>query len=104
MKIEDVKQLPTFCAIQKTLFKIQKTNNLVFFQFLQKDYLENYLGRWEQQVSETPGLSKEGKSCLLRMLGWKIKGNLYFFRYIRGEGLESFKKAEIKLFNLSKNF
>ena len=83
MKIEDVKQLLTFCAIQKTLFKIQKTNNLVFFQFLQKDYLENYLGRWEQQVSETPGLSKEGKSCLLRMLGWKIKGNLYFFRYIR---------------------
>ena len=73
---------------KKHYLRFRKLIISFFFQFLQKDYLENYLGRWEQQVSETPRLTKQEKSCLLRMLGWKIKGNLYFFRYIRGEGLE----------------
>ena len=72
-------------ANTKMLFKI-RTNNNPFFQFLEKDFIENYLRRWEQQVSETPGLTKEEKSRLLlskqTLLGWKITGNTYFFRYI----------------------
>ena len=52
--------------------------------------MENYLRRWEQQVSETPGLTKEEKSRLLlskqTLLGWKITGNTYFFRYIDVKG------------------
>ena len=56
MKVGLAKQHPTIFPIQKKLlFQIHKDNNPVFFQFLQKNFLENYLGRWEQQVRETPG-------------------------------------------------
>ena len=84
------KTAPHLFPIQKILFKIHQNNNPCFFQFLKKEFLENYLGRWEQQVSETPGLTKEEKSRLLlskqTILGWKITSNIYFFRYTRGEG------------------
>ena len=68
------------------LFEICKNNNLCFIKFLEKDFIKNYLRRWEQQVRETPGLTKEEKSRLLlskqTLLGWKITGNTYFFRCI----------------------
>ena len=85
------KTAPRLFPIQKILFKIHQNNNpYFFFQFLEKDFLKNYLGRWEQQVSVAPGLTKEEKSRLLlgkeTILGWKITGTIYFFRYTRGEG------------------
>ena len=54
---------------------------IVFSKFLEKDFLKNYLERWEQQVNNTPWLSKDEKKRLLlsnqTILGWKITGNNY---------------------------
>ena len=61
--------------------------------------MENYLRRWEQQVSETPGLTKEEKSRLLlskqTLLGWKITGNTHFFRYIDVKDQSYLKKRKL---------
>ena len=85
MKVVVQNSTPPF-ANTTMLFKIRKNNNPCFFKFLEKDFIKNYLRRWEQQVRETPGLTKEEKSRLLlskqTLLGWEITGNTYFFRYI----------------------
>ncbi|XP_057290356.1 uncharacterized protein LOC130613056 [Hydractinia symbiolongicarpus] len=46
------------------------------FEFLEKEFLEHYLGRWEEQANDTPNLSQDEKNKLLlskqTINGWKI--------------------------------
>ena len=79
-----------------------------YFQFLEKDFLENYLGRWEQQVSETPELTKEEKSRLLLskqiILGWKMTGNIHFSDILQATDKNHLKRQKLTFWIYPKFF
>ena len=51
---------------------------MVLFYFLEKEFVEDYLGDWERELNATPNLTRETRNRIMlsqqTLLRWKISG------------------------------
>ena len=62
----------------KTFIKLSIFFIIIFIQFLEKDFVNGFLDRWEKQIDALPNISKEEKNKMMLSLqtrkGWKMTG------------------------------
>ena len=57
-------------------------------QFLENDFIDNYINRWENQASNNEGIPKDEQNrlCLSKQTlhGWRMTGKNYFLVSLEG--------------------
>ena len=64
-----------YCVHRGVIFKFTANGS---FYFLEKEFLEDYLGDWKRELNATPNLTRETRNRIMlsqqTLLRWKISG------------------------------